>query len=43
MKNTDVEIADADSDGMEKLRAAIDRFDGNDVLSEHAPKVAGVF
>ena len=38
---TDVEIADADSDGMEKLRAAIDHFDGNDVLSEHSPKVAG--
>lgn len=38
---TDVEIAEADSDGMEKLRAAIDRFDGNDILSEHSPKVVG--
>lgn len=41
VKITDVEIADADSDEMEKLKAAIDRFDGNDVLSEHAPKVVG--
>ena len=41
VKITDVEIADADTDGMEKLRAAIDRFDGNDVLSEHSPKVTG--
>ncbi|MDE7291277.1 MAG: LlaJI family restriction endonuclease [Treponemataceae bacterium] len=38
---TDVEITDADSDGIEKLRAAIDRFDGNDILSEHSPKVVG--
>ncbi|MDE6245284.1 MAG: LlaJI family restriction endonuclease [Treponemataceae bacterium] len=43
VKITDVEIADADSDGMEKLKVAIDRFDGNDVLSEHSPKVVGDF
>ena len=43
VKITDVEIADADSDGMEKLKVAIDRFDGNDVLSEHSPKVVGEF
>lgn len=43
MKITDVEIADADSDEMEKLKAAIDHFDGNDVLSEHSPKVVGEF
>lgn len=38
---TDVEIADADFAEMEKLQAAIDHFDGNDVLSEHSPKVTG--
>ena len=43
VKITDVEIADADSDEMEKLKAAIDHFDGNDVLSEHSPKVVGEF
>ena len=43
VKITDVEIVDADSDEMEKLKAAIDRFDGNDVLSEHSPKVVGIF
>lgn len=41
VKITDIEIADADSDGMEKLKAAIDHFDGNDILSEHSPKVVG--
>lgn len=43
VKVTDVEIADADLAGMEKLKDAISNFDGNDVLSEHSPKVAGEF
>ncbi len=43
VKITDVEIADADFAGMERLKDAIANFDGNDVLGEHSPKVAGEF
>lgn len=43
MRIIDVEIADADFAGMEKLKDAISNFDGNDVLGEHSPKVAGEF
>lgn len=43
VKITDVEIVEADFDAMDKLKSAIDNFDGNDVLSERSPKVLGAF
>lgn len=43
MKITGVEIVAAGADGMKNLKAAIDNFEGNDVLGEHSPKVLGDF
>lgn len=43
MKITGVEMVAAVADGMKKLKAAIDNFEGNDVLGEHSPKVLGDF
>lgn len=43
MKITGVEIVAAGADGMKDLKATIDNFEGNDVLSDHSPKVLGDF
>lgn len=43
IKITAVEIVDADFAEKKKLQDAIDNFEGNDILSEHSPKVESVF
>jgi len=43
IKITAVKIVDADFAEKKKLQDAIDNFEGNDILSEHSPKVESVF
>lgn len=43
IKITAVEIVDANFAEKKKLQDAIDNFEGNDILSDHSPKVESVF